>query len=205
MISIVGYGMGNVQSVVNALDHIGVPNTVAEEPGTLASADKILLPGVGAFRRAMDRLEERGFAAALCDAAAAGTPILGICLGMQLLATTGTEFGEAPGLDLIPGRVERIPVAEGQRLPHMGWNDLDLRRDDPLLAGLDARSDTACYFVHSFHLVPEDETAISATCDYGATVTVTATVSAGSVFGAQFHPEKSQAVGLAILTNFANL
>lgn len=203
MISIVGYGMGNVQSVVNALDHIGAANAVAEIPGALAGADKILLPGVGAFRRAMDKLEETGFATALRDAAAAGTPILGICLGMQLLATTGTEFGETPGLGLIPGRVERIPVTEGQRLPHMGWNDLDLRRDDPLLAGLDAREDTACYFVHSFHLMPEDTAAISATCDYGATVT--ATVSAGSVFGAQFHPEKSQAVGLAILANFADL
>ena len=204
MIGIVGYGMGNVQSVINALDHIGAPNAVAETPGELAGADKILLPGVGAFRRAMEKLGETGFASALREAAADGTPILGICLGMQLLATMGTEFGEAPGLGLVPGRVERIAAAnESLRLPHMGWNDLELRRDDPLLAGLDPDGDTACYFVHSFHLVPEDDAAVSATCDYGGPVT--ATVSAGAVFGAQFHPEKSQAVGLAILANFAAL
>ncbi|MBT3402013.1 MAG: imidazole glycerol phosphate synthase subunit HisH [Rhodospirillaceae bacterium] len=203
MIAVVGYGMGNVQSVVNALDHIGAPNAVTEDPRALSKADRILLPGVGAFRRAMERLEKTGFAAALRAGAAAGTPILGICLGMQLLATTGTECGETPGLGLVPGQVERIPAGEAWRLPHMGWNDLDLRRDDPLLAGLDGQGDTACYFVHSYHLVPDDEGAISATCDYGTPVT--ATISAGSVYGAQFHPEKSQAVGLAILANFAAL
>ena len=204
MIGIAGYGMGNLRSVVNALDHIGAHAVVTERPGELEKVDKILLPGVGAFGQAMDRLEATGFRVVL-DQEVHGRekPILGICLGMQLLADAGTEFGTRDGLGYIPGRVEMIPrgAAGDLRLPHMGWNDLEIRRACPLLKGLDG--DMACYFVHSYHLKTARAADVSATCEYGGPIT--ATVSAGHVFGAQFHPEKSQAVGLAILANFAAL
>jgi glutamine amidotransferase len=152
----------------------------------------------------MDRLEATSFRAAL-DQEVRGRekPILGICLGMQLLADEGTEFGTREGLGYIPGRVEIIPRGADSdlRLPHMGWNDLEIRRACPLLEGLEG--DTACYFVHGYHLKTARGGDVSATCEYGGPIT--ATVSAGHVFGAQFHPEKSQAVGLAILGNFAAL
>ncbi len=203
MIGIVGYGMGNVRSVVNALDHIGAPNMVAASPEELDAADKVLLPGVGAFGRAMDLLEETGFRAALDERVRArGKPLLGICLGMQLLADTGTEFGERQGLGYIPGRVEVIPRTSADlRLPHMGWNDLSVTGDCPLLEGIDG--DLSAYFVHGFQLNAARDTDVSATCDYGGPIT--AAVSSDGVYGMQFHPEKSQALGLKILANFAAL
>ena len=203
MIGIVAYGMGNVRSVLNAFEHVGAEAALAGTPEELGRVDKILLPGVGAFGEAMRRLGERGLKPAL-DEQVLGRkkPILGICLGMHLLAETGTEFGEAKGLAYIPGRVEMIPrKGTGLRLPHMGWNSLDIVQDCPLLNGI--AGDTCCYFVHSFYLKATSQDDVSATCDYGGAVT--AAVSAGHIFGTQFHPEKSQHVGLRILSNFAAL
>jgi glutamine amidotransferase len=204
VIAVVGYGMGNVQSVVNALDHVGARHAVVTDPSALARADKILLPGVGAFRAAMERLAALGFVDALQEAVRGrGRPVLGICLGMQLLAETGTEFGETSGLGWIAGRVEPIDRTghEDLRLLHVGWSALRVERDDALLRGLG--DETSCYFVHSYHLKAVDPAAVSATCVYGGRVT--AAVSADHVFGVQFHPEKSQRVGLQILRNFAAL
>lgn len=203
MIAIVAYGMGNIQSVVNAFEHLGHKVSVARAPAEIAAADKILLPGVGAFRAAMDRLEAGGFRAALDEAVMARKkPVLGICLGMQLLAEIGTEGGEARGLGWIPGRVEIIPRGEANlRLPHVGWNEIEIKSDCPLLAGLDG--DRAFYFVHSFHLVAADPADVAGTADYGGPVT--AAVWRGHVFGLQPHPEKSMGPGLKVLDAFARL
>lgn len=203
MIGIVAYGMGNVQSVLNALEHIGANAALASTPEDLERADKILLPGVGAFGEAMRRLTERGIKSALDKQVLdKKKPILGICLGMQLLAEAGTEFGETAGLGYIPGRVDVIPRKDpALRLPHMGWNNLDITKACPLFDGI--AGDRCCYFVHSYYLKADRPEDVSAICDYGGPVT--AAVSAGHIFGTQFHPEKSQGVGLRVLANFAAL
>lgn len=203
MIAVVAYGMGNVRSVMNALDHIGISASVAEKPADLTTADKVIIPGVGAFRQAMARLSETGFKDALNEhAMAKKKPILGICLGMQLLATTGTEGGESQGLGWIPGRVVTIPRGpQNLRLPHVGWNEIIAKKDCPLLSDLGA--DSVFYFVHSFHLKADVEDYVSGVTDYGGPIT--ASVSRANVFGMQAHPEKSQKGGLKVLSNFAKL
>ncbi len=202
-IGVVGYGIGNVRSVLNALDHLDLPARLVERPDDLRQVDRVLLPGVGAFGTAMSRLRDSGFQTALDRTVKEdGKLLLGICLGMQLLADTGSEFGEHTGLGYLPGRVEKLPQnTPDLPLPHMGWNSLEPHGHAPLLADVPASSD--CYFVHSFQLLPVDQGAVDATTDYGGPVT--AVVSRGNVMGTQFHPEKSQAVGLRILNNFANL
>lgn len=203
MIAVVAYGMGNVRSVMNALDHLGIPASVAEKPADLTTADKVIIPGVGAFRQAMARLCETGFKDALNEhAMAKKKPVLGICLGMQLLATTGTEGGESQGLGWIPGRVVMIPRGpQNLRLPHVGWNEVTATKDCPLLA--DLGTDSVFYFVHSFYLEADNEDDISGVTDYGGPIT--ASVSRANVFGMQAHPEKSQKGGLKVLSNFAKL
>ncbi|MCW9003087.1 MAG: imidazole glycerol phosphate synthase subunit HisH, partial [Rhodospirillales bacterium] len=170
-IALVGYGMGNVQSVLNALEHVGANAFVADTPEDLNNADRILLPGVGAFGEASERLSSTGFRTALDDQVKGkGKPLLGICLGMQMLASRGTEHGDWKGLGYIPGTVEVIPrTSPDLRLPHVGWNALDITADCPLLAGVKSGDD--CYFVHSYHFMPEDSSAVAATCDYGSRVT----------------------------------
>ncbi len=203
MIGIVSYGMGNIRSVCNVFDYLGHETLVVTDPGDLDRVDKILIPGVGAFPAAMEKINNSGFAAALNDQVLArGKYVLGICLGMQLLAEEGDEFETCPGLGWIPGRVEQIPRGDGSlRLPQVGWNELKPQRDCRLLSGVD--NDTNCYFVHSYHLKAADEKHITATVDYGGPVT--AAVAHNNIFGVQFHPEKSQRVGLGILDNFARL
>lgn len=203
MIAVVAYGMGNVRSVMNAFDHLGVSARVAESPADMLTADKVIIPGVGAFRQAMARLSETGFKDALHEhAVARKKPVLGICLGMQLLATTGTEGGESHGLGWIPGRVVIIPRGpQNLRLPHVGWNEVAATKDCPLLAGLGA--DNVFYFVHSFYLRADDAGDVSGVTDYGGPIT--AAVSRDNVFGMQAHPEKSQKGGLKVLSNFAKL
>jgi glutamine amidotransferase len=202
MIGIVGYGVGNVRSVLNALERVGAKATVAEQPSALSGCDKILLPGVGAFAPAMDKLNALGFRDAL-DEAVLGrkVPILGICLGMQLLGDVSHEFGEHRGLGYIPGVVNEIAVPDNLRLPHMGWNDLAIERQSPLTS--DLSGETSCYFVHSFALQPVNPQHVVATTDYGGPVT--AIVADGNIFGVQFHPEKSQDNGAKILSAFAKL
>lgn len=202
MIAVVSCGIGNVQSVLNAFARLGHDARAVEDPGRLGEAARIVLPGVGAFPSCMRRLEESGFRAAIDREVKGGKPFLGVCVGMQLMAEIGTEFGETPGLGYISGRVELIPkTAPDLRIPHIGWNDLKIAKPTPLLAGLEA--DTACYFVHSYALRCSDEQDVAAWTDYGSPVV--AAVARGNVFGLQAHPEKSQLVGLKILDNFARL
>ncbi len=200
MIAVVDYGMGNQRSVLNALDSIGAPAQLVAAPEAVVAADRVVLPGVGAFRDAIAALRERGLAQAVRDAATTGRPLLGLCLGMQLLATRSSEFGEHQGLDLIPGSVERLQTAPGLRIPHVGWNDLAVQRpDDPILGALGP--EPTFYYVHSYEFRPDDPASVTGVTDYGRAVT--ATVGEGNVFGVQFHPEKSGADGLALLRAFA--
>ena len=202
MIGVVGYGMGNIRSMMNALSFAGVDAELISEPARLRNADKIILPGVGAFGRAMKQLEETGFRAALDETVLERSrPILGVCVGMQLLATYSSEFGRFDGLGYIAGTVDRIEGDTTLRLPHMGWNDLEIHRSCRLLDDLEPGA--CCYFVHSYQLRPDDASDLVATTDYGGPVT--AVVEHDHVFGAQFHPEKSQDVGMALLQNFDRL
>lgn len=200
VIAVVDYGLGNVRSVLNALARVDVEASLVSEPAELRRANRILLPGVGAFGDGMAGLRDRGLASATRDAVSAGAPLLGICLGMQLLATRSFEFGMHDGLDLIPGEVHHLDVAPALRVPHVGWNDLEVTDDaDPLLRELG--SERSCYFVHSYELRCDDLAAVTAVTDYGRPVT--ACVRSGKVYGCQFHPEKSAETGLSILRAFA--
>jgi glutamine amidotransferase len=197
-IAIVDYRMGNLRSVEKGFAAAGVGGVVVTgDPSFVASARGIVLPGVGAFRDAAANLAASGMREVLLERVAAGVPLLGICLGMQLLATVGLEDGEWDGLDLVPGACERLPG--GVKIPHMGWNTVDFPRPSDLFAGIDSGS--AFYFVHSYHLVPADPPAVTGTTVHG--IPFAAAVQSGSVYGLQFHPEKSSETGLALLRNFA--
>lgn len=199
MLAVIDYGAGNLRSVVHALNHLGVQDMrLVHAPHDLAGADKIILPGVGAFGAGMHKLHEQDLVRPLLDALHAGIPYLGICLGMQFLFERSDEMGDHAGLGILPGHVTRFPVDLPYKVPHMGWNQLDVKRDTPLLAGVPA--DTSVYFVHSYYCVPNQDTDVVATVDYG--IPFTAVVQRGNLFGVQFHPEKSQRTGLKILTNF---
>ena len=196
--AIVDYGVGNLKSVTNAMDYLGLSTRITSDPKELELADAILLPGVGAFPDAADKLRAAGLDTVLV-AQAEKKPILGICLGMQLLLDRGEEVRECAGLGLVPGSVRKIET--NLKLPHIGWNSLSFPNASPLFAGLEAGS--YVYFVHSFCAVAEDPATVIAQTDYG--VPVTAAVQKGNVFGCQFHPEKSGEVGLQILRNFGGL
>jgi len=194
MIAILDYGAGNLRSVENALAEVGCPYTVVRDADGLRSAAKILLPGVGHFGQMMRALDALDLRRALLERIAAGVPFLGICLGMQALFEGSEEAPEVRGLGLYPGTVRRFPAAA--RVPHMGWNQLEVRPGARLLRGLGTRP--FVYFAHSFY-VPPDERA-SALCTYE--LPYTAALESGNVFGVQFHPEKSAAAGLQIVRNF---
>ena len=196
--AIVDYGVGNLKSVTNAMDYLGLSTRITSDPRELELADAIILPGVGAFPDAADKLRQTGLDRVL-TAQAEKKPILGICLGMQLLLERGEEVRECAGLGLVPGRVRRIET--GLKLPHIGWNSLSFPNTSPLLAGVEEGS--YVYFVHSFCAVADDPATVIARTDYG--VPVTAAVQRGNVYGCQFHPEKSGEVGLQILRNFGGL
>ncbi len=196
--AIVDYGVGNLKSVTNAMDYLGLSTRITSDPRELELADAIILPGVGAFPDAADKLRLTGLDRVL-TAQAEQKPILGICLGMQLLLDRGEEVRECAGLGLVPGRVRRIET--GLKLPHIGWNSLSFPNPSPLLAGVEEGS--YVYFVHSFCAVADDSATVIAQTDYG--VPVTAAVQRGNVYGCQFHPEKSGEVGLQILRNFGGL
>ena len=202
MIAIVDYGVGNLFSLKSSLDKIGVDCVVTAEEPVLRSADKILLPGVGAFEDAAGKLRDSGLAALLKELVATGKPLLGICLGMQLLFEKSYEYGEHKGLGLIPGSVRPIRdvIPADYKIPHIGWNALHFRQDCPIFRYL---SEGDCvYFVHSFYAA-ECDAYVTATAEYGAELT--AAVARGNVYGCQFHPEKSGNVGLSILKAFAEL
>lgn len=199
MIAIVDYGMGNLRSLRNALDYVGLEVEVVTEATAITDAKHVILPGVGAFGRAMENLRARGFVEPLRAHARAGRPLLGICLGMQLLASRSFEFGDHEGLDLVPGTVIPFEPSQAFPVPHVGWNDVRFSKKHPAFAN--AKKDVDYYFVHSFHFVADDPADVIATSDYGPPFT--AIVGRGSILGTQFHPEKSQAGGLALLEGFA--
>jgi glutamine amidotransferase len=198
-IGLVGYGMGNIMSLRNAFAAVGADPFVAETAAALTEASHLVLPGVGAFPRGMERLRSQGFDEALHRLVLeGGRPLLGICLGMQLLASEGEEHETTAGLGFIPGRVTRL-AAPGLRVPHVGWNDTRILRENHLLP---AEADGACfYYVHSYGLTPERPEHAVLGCDYGQPFV--AGVERDQVMGVQFHPEKSHGAGLALLRRFA--
>jgi imidazole glycerol-phosphate synthase subunit HisH len=199
-VAVINYGMGNLGSVRRALEDLGTDVVVARQPETLADANRVVLPGVGAFGEGMSRLRTGGWLEVLQrQVIDGGKPLLGICLGMQMLATSSEENGLNDGLGFIPGRVCRLDqVGCVLRVPHVGWNDVSHRPESPLFARIPQGMDF--YFVHSYAVEPDDPSDIDGTTVYG--VTVTAAVRRGSVFGTQFHPEKSSKAGRQVLKNF---
>lgn len=199
MITIIDYGMGNLRSVQKAFERVGAQAVVINNPEALQDADALVLPGVGAFGDAMTNLHAAGLVGPILSAVGEGKPLLGICLGMQLLFEESEEMGCHQGLSLLPGRVRRF--AEGLKVPHIGWNQIHIRRPCPLLTGV--RDGSFAYFVHSYYADPAEEEIVVAVTDYGPGFA--SVVAQGRVFGIQFHPEKSQDVGLRILRNFVSL
>ncbi|MGO4111606.1 imidazole glycerol phosphate synthase subunit HisH [Paenibacillus sp. YAF4_2] len=198
MIAIIDYGMGNLHSVSKAVERLGYEAVVTADPAVIAAADGAILPGVGAFGDAMDNLRETKLDEATKAYAASGKPLIGICLGMQLLFTQSEEHGVNEGLNLLPGKVIRF---QGDyKVPHMGWNKLNFQQDSPLFKGLE---EGHVYFVHSYHAKPEVASDLLATTDYHQQVT--AIVGRGNVYGMQFHPEKSSELGIKLLGNFLAL
>jgi glutamine amidotransferase len=199
MIAILDYGMGNLRSVQKALERVGATAVVTDDLAALDDAQGVVLPGVGAFGDAMTHLQARRFIEPVLRQVSRGTPLLGICLGMQLLFDESEEMGHHQGLGLLPGRVVRFPEGD-LKVPHIGWNQLRVT-DCELLAGI---ADGAyAYFVHSYYVVPGEPADVLATTEYG--IAFASVVGRGTVFGAQFHPEKSQEVGLRLLENFTRL
>jgi glutamine amidotransferase len=198
-ILIVDYGMANLRSVQKAFEKVGHAAEISSDPNRVAEADRLVLPGVGAFRDAIARLHESGLAAPIVEHIRSGRPFLGICLGLQLLFTRSHEDGEFRGLDIFPGEVVRLPSVPGLKIPHMGWNQLHIRRRAPIFR--DTPEDAAVYFVHSYAVVPQDSGIIATETDY-PTPFVSA-IWSENVMATQFHPEKSQKIGLNILWRFA--
>jgi imidazole glycerol-phosphate synthase subunit HisH len=199
MIAIIDYGMGNLRSVQKALEAVGHGATVTCDPDVVRSAYKVILPGVGAFADAASELKRTGLGEAFVEAVRAGKPCLGVCLGLQLLFDFSEEDGLHAGLGLLPGRIVRFPSIDGLKVPHMGWNTLDVRRPVPLLDGVGPSP--SVYFVHSYHAVPEDRGCVIAEADYPTPFA--AVVGRDNLVACQFHPEKSQRVGLRMYANFA--
>jgi len=199
VIAIVDYGMGNLCSVHKALERVGASPLVADSPGELRRADKIVIPGVGAFGDAMREMEKRGLSAPVKEAAARGKILLGICLGLQIFFEKSEESPGVGGLGLFPGEVKRFVTH--LKVPHMGWNQLRKRRRPPILHGIE--DGAFVYFVHSYYVTPEKAEDIAATTDYA--LEFASCVWRGNLYGVQFHPEKSQAVGLKLLENFVKL
>lgn len=199
MIAVLDYGAGNLQSVVKAFRFIGCEPVVTSDPGKLAEASAAVLPGVGAFGDAMARLNGSGLKKPMLDFIGSGKPFLGICLGLQMLFEESEEAPGVPGLGVLKGRVYRIPEAQGLKIPHIGWNSLDLGDRGGLFAGLEEHP--YVYFVHSYYLKASDRSVVTATAQYG--VTIDASVQRGNLFATQFHPEKSGRSGLQMLRNFA--
>ena len=195
---IVDYGMGNLRSVQKALEKVGQPAVISCDANRVAEADKIIVPGVGAFQDAIARLHETGLVPAIAEHIRSEKPFLGICLGLQLLFTRSHEDGIHLGLDLIPGEVVHFDDVPGLKVPHMGWNQLRKRKPSALLE--DTPDGTCFYFVHSYYVVPKDESVIAAETDYPTPFT--SMIARGNLFATQFHPEKSQKAGLVMLHKF---
>jgi len=201
MIAIVDYGMGNLLSVEKAFLHLGHEVKVTDDPALIADSDKLVLPGVGAFGACMDNLRAAGMVEPIKQHVDSGRPFLGICLGLQVLFERSHEMGEHEGLGILPGEVVRFAPQPGLRIPHMGWNEIALRRPAPLLA--DVPDGTRMYFVHSYFPVPANEADVAITTEHGQPFC--SAVWRDNLFATQFHPEKSGQVGLRILDSFAKL
>jgi len=206
MITIIDYGMGNLRSVQKGFEKVGFEAKVTADPADLATASKLVLPGVGAFKDCMDNLREGGFVEPILRHVESGKPFLGICLGLQLLFSESEEFGRHQGLGIIPGKVVRFPAdmqvaGEELKVPHMGWNQIRLQQDIPLFRGVEDGS--SVYFVHSYYVVPDDASTVATTTEYG--ISFCSAICRDNVMATQFHPEKSQQVGLRILKNFGDM
>lgn len=200
MVAVIDYDAGNIKSVLKAFRYLGQEVVLTRDPQIILKADHVVLPGVGAFGDAMKRLEDYGLVSVIKEVVAAGTPLLGICLGLQLFFESSEESPGAKGLGLLKGTNVRFTEAPGYKIPQIGWNSLNLKNDGRLFAGVEEGA--FVYFVHSFYAVPEDEEVVKATCTY--TDAATASVEKNNIFACQFHPEKSGNVGLKILENFLN-
>ena len=198
MIAIIDYGMGNLRSVQKAFEKVGHSALVTSDPAQVAASDKVVLPGVGAFEDAIGELRRLRLDRPVLEAIDSGKPFLGICLGLQLLFDVSYENGRHQGLGVLRGEVVRFQLPDEFSVPHMGWNQVSVRRSTPLLEGLDA---SYFYFVHSYYVVPEDPSVIVAETDYGGPFC--SAIAFNRVFASQFHPEKSQSDGLRLLKNFA--
>ena len=198
MISIIDYGAGNLQSVEKALRHIGCDCQVTADPGALLASQAAVLPGVGSFGDAMEQLRARGLEQPIHAFVDSGRPFLGICLGLQILFEESEESPGVPGLRLLQGKILRLPGDRGLKIPHIGWNSLSLKEGEPLFSGLP--EEPFVYFVHSYYLRAQEDV-VAATAEYGTLIH--AAVRKGNLMACQFHPEKSGAVGLRILQNFA--
>jgi glutamine amidotransferase len=196
MIAIVDYGMGNLKSVEKGFKKVGIDAIVTSSPGIVDNAEAVVLPGVGAFRDCIKNLTDLSLTEAVITSINKGKPFLGICLGLQVLFSESEEFGTCKGLDIFRGKVVRFQ--QGLKVPHMGWNTVSIVNRPPILSGIE--DNAYFYFVHSFYVVPEDEQIIATTTDYGATFT--SMVWKDNVFATQFHPEKSQGLGLKVLAGF---
>ena len=201
MIGIIDYDAGNIKSVEKALHYLGEETVVSRDPQVLLKADKVILPGVGAFGDAMEKLRSYGLDKVIYEVVEKKIPFLGICLGLQLLFEKSDETPGVKGLGILPGEVLRIPDKEGLKIPHMGWNSIKIKKGARLFK--DIPEDSYVYFVHSYYLKAQDEKIVTATTEYGTHIH--ASVESGNLFACQFHPEKSSHVGLQILKNFAKL
>lgn len=201
MIAIIDYDAGNMKSVEKAVHFLGEEAIVTRDHNKILECDKVILPGVGAFGVAMEKIRSFGLEDTIHKVVESGTPFLGICLGLQLMFESSDEAPGVLGLGILPGKIFRIPKKDGLKIPHMGWNDLHVREGSRLFQGLP--SNPYVYFVHSYYLKAEDPGIVAATAQYG--VTIDASVEKDHIFACQFHPEKSGAVGLQILKNFISL
>jgi imidazole glycerol-phosphate synthase subunit HisH len=201
MITIIDYGMGNLRSVQKACEHLGLEATITSSAAEIARAERLILPGVGAFRDAIGHLREQRLIDPIREYIAADRPFLGVCLGLQLLFEKSYEDGEYEGLGIVAGEVVRFPSQPGLKIPHMGWNTLRVQGDPVLLRDLPPEAHV--YFVHSYYVVPREDTIVAATTEHG--VRFCSAIARGNLFATQFHPEKSQRVGLKILERFAKL
>lgn len=207
MIAIIDYDIGNLRSVQKALEHVGADAQLITKPEQLDGADKVVLPGVAAFGDAIEELRSMGLVEPLREVVADGMPFLGFCLGLQMLFDTSSENGENDGLGILPGKVVRFDFSSSElashrlSIPHMGWNQLRIDKRCPMLDGID--DGAYVYFAHSYHVVPDDKAVIATTTDYGHEFV--SSVWKDNIFATQFHPEKSQAIGMRLLENFVKL